>query len=224
MGRKLPSPKAPIATPVPVQPPPPQLVPPSLLLPYGGTEQLFPSTTQARARANRCRSSLGKLEVAESIGLSSFVDALAGARTRIWVLDRFYFKRDGDGPPCAADLLLGVGRLRRGVDVRILTSNKNNVGEEYVSGFLRQLSVWCVEGDVEPPEAEVIHWTLGQKGAPEVHDRFAIVDYELWHFGGSVGAVNSGVTAGSRGWSASRTGADSFFLELWEPTSERRRA
>lgn len=34
----------------------------------------------------------------------------------------------------------------------------------------------------------------------DIHDRFAITDDELWHFGSTVGGVSGGLTALSRGW------------------------
>lgn len=34
----------------------------------------------------------------------------------------------------------------------------------------------------------------------EIHDRFVLLDDEIWHFGGTVGGVNLHLTAYSRGW------------------------
>lgn len=34
----------------------------------------------------------------------------------------------------------------------------------------------------------------------EIHDRFVLLDDEIWHFGGAVGGVNLHLTAYSRGW------------------------
>lgn len=34
----------------------------------------------------------------------------------------------------------------------------------------------------------------------EIHDRFAVLDDEIWHFGGTVGGINPQLTAYSRGW------------------------
>ena len=47
------------------------------------------------------------------------------------------------------------------------------------------------------------------------HDRFAIVDTELWQWGANVGATHNQVNAYSRGWCAVRTRAVSFYKELW---------
>jgi hypothetical protein len=53
------------------------------------------------------------------------------------------------------------------------------------------------------------------KSVLELHDRFAIVDSELWHFGATVGGAHPSVNAFSRGWDANKTGAIAFFEELW---------
>lgn len=49
-----------------------------------------------------------------------------------------------------------------------------------------------------------------------VHDRFAIIDDELWHFGGTVGGFHTKVSAASRGWRASDHGAIDFFKMAWD--------
>ena len=50
---------------------------------------------------------------------------------------------------------------------------------------------------------------------PFLHDRFAIVDDDLWHFGSTVGGGHPGLTAASGPWSASDTRAAEFFEECW---------
>ena len=48
-----------------------------------------------------------------------------------------------------------------------------------------------------------------------VHDRFAIVDEVLWHFGSDVGGRDPNLNAVSFGWDATQTRATSFFEDLW---------
>lgn len=48
-----------------------------------------------------------------------------------------------------------------------------------------------------------------------IHDRFAIIDDELWHFGGTVGGFHASVSAASRGWRASDHRAIEFFEMAW---------
>ena len=62
-----------------------------------------------------------------------------------------------------------------------------------------------------------VRWktTLKASRVLGVHDRFAIIDDELWHFGATVGGSHRSVTAYSRGWSAQATRAGEFFEEAW---------
>lgn len=55
-------------------------------------------------------------------------------------------------------------------------------------------------------------------GSALPHDRFALLDGTLWHWGATVGGGFSGLNACSFGWSAKRTGAAVWFKELWERT------
>lgn len=56
-------------------------------------------------------------------------------------------------------------------------------------------------------------WTKGER--PHIHDRFAVTDDELWHFGGTVGGLQQDLTAVSRGWDAKSRRFFRFFDEVW---------
>ncbi|MCY4486025.1 MAG: hypothetical protein OXF11_02785 [Deltaproteobacteria bacterium] len=62
-----------------------------------------------------------------------------------------------------------------------------------------------------------VRWssTLDRHRFPFLHDRFAIVDGALWHFGATVGGGHPGVTAASGPWSEAETRARHFFEECW---------
>jgi hypothetical protein len=53
--------------------------------------------------------------------------------------------------------------------------------------------------------------TLNPMMSPHVHDRFALTDEELWHFGSTVGGAYQGHTALSRGW----LGQDGDFIKFF---------
>lgn len=187
---------------------------PLLLLPFGGLEKAFPSVEGYWARSNKYSGQCDGAELSIKVGLECFREALQKATIRIWILDRFFFERDSK-TPCAADTLLSARYLKRGVSIRILTSEKNNFGEGFVEAFLEQLTKLC-ENNVKLTASDILRIDLGKADRPQVHDRFAILDGELWHFGGSVGALNRGLTAASRGWCATASGAESFFEALWD--------
>ncbi len=56
---------------------------------------------------------------------------------------------------------------------------------------------------------------------PFVHDRFAVVDDELWHFGATVGGLHHSVNAVTRGWSATAVKAVQIFGEVWGQPARR---
>lgn len=58
---------------------------------------------------------------------------------------------------------------------------------------------------------------------PFVHDRFAVVDDELWHFGATVGGLHHKVNAATRGWDAVSAQAERFFNEVWRQRADRSR-
>jgi hypothetical protein len=59
-----------------------------------------------------------------------------------------------------------------------------------------------------------VQFTL-ESAFPYVHDRFAIIDDELWHFGATVGGLHERVNAATRGWVADEHCAAGFFEQAW---------
>lgn len=60
-----------------------------------------------------------------------------------------------------------------------------------------------------------IRFTLNTE-FPYIHDRFAIIDNELWHFGATVGGLHNKVNAATRGWDADFHDAIRFFEIVWK--------
>lgn len=56
---------------------------------------------------------------------------------------------------------------------------------------------------------------LPSKGI-EVHDRFAIMDGEIWHCGAAVGGMHGSLSAVSRGWEDIENRMAKFFMEKGE--------
>ncbi|MBS0907879.1 hypothetical protein JK229_22600 [Pantoea dispersa] len=67
---------------------------------------------------------------------------------------------------------------------------------------------------LSPPITIELSFTL--KDADCLHDRFAIIDNELWHFGATVGGFHRDVNAVSRGWNAEAHDAVQFFETVWK--------
>ena len=74
---------------------------------------------------------------------------------------------------------------------------------------LQSISIFC-RNDVdelhelnnkrEKTEFNIAIYQIPELPLYEIHDRFAVLDDEIWHFGGTVGGINPQLTAYSRGW------------------------
>jgi hypothetical protein len=56
-----------------------------------------------------------------------------------------------------------------------------------------------------------------------MHDRFSIIDNELWHFGATVGGLHHLVNAATRGWNAEAHDAVRFFNDAWDGDEDAQR-
>jgi len=101
-------------------------------------------------------------------------------------------------------------------DIRILTKQHDEVTEDELELFKDQAEMINLKRSRQPVKCSIqINTRLKQK-FDYIHDRFAIVDDELWHFGATVGGFHSSVNAASRGWDAEELGAIKFFEMVWD--------
>lgn len=148
-----------------------------------------------------------------------FMTAIRSARDRVWLIDGFLLKVDDRARGSFSSVFGAVLRQTSAQSVRLLTSNK--AGHEDQIKQLRTLQ----DERRAPPRNEpfTIDIRLVREGRSNVrlpHDRFAIVDDELWHWGANIGGTHHEVNAYSRGWSARDTGAADYFERLWTKTVE----
>ena len=140
--------------------------------------------------------------------LITFESAVVQAEMHILVLDRHFDKIGAKvlGPP------LEFSQAR---DVRLLTGG-GDVSEEEREGLRKKFTDYRNLNRVDSRQV-AIQWraTLDKSTFPFLHDRFAIVDGALWHFGSTVGGGHPGLTAASGPWSATKTRAKEFFEECW---------
>jgi hypothetical protein len=145
----------------------------------------------------------------ESMVLASidFRLALRSAK-RLWILDNYF--DDKYGADFLADALLD-SRLE---ELRII--GMTNINESQAKQRLEDL-LEILELNAEG-YVPVVEWRQSSTRESEVaiHDRFAVIDDELWHFGSTVGGAHRSINAYSRGWNATTTGAIEFFNELWK--------
>jgi len=143
-----------------------------------------------------------------------FISVVRSARERIWLIDGYLLKVDGRAKACFVDVFERALGETGAWDVRFLTSGKEGHGDQI--DFLRALQ----DQRRAPPRNEgfVLNVRFVRDGKVRVrlpHDRFAIIDDELWHWGANVGGTHHEVNAFSRGWSADETQAVGYFERLW---------
>ncbi len=177
----------------------------------GGSDSVaFPRLTAIKARRAACPPE----------ALTAFVDAAWMALDRILVLDDFLFKaQEGQSNQSRYDQILSW--LPDGLvanEIRFLTNAHGDRAEQAAIRKLLSDRVQTINQRA-PRRAGVakieIRFSLG-KEFPYVHDRFAIIDNELWHFGATVGGLHSLVNAATRGWDAVTHDAVRFFNDAWK--------
>ena len=189
---------------------PQQLGTPQLLWPsirYGQQVEnhdvsCFPSIEDVRGRYD------ARQNVRIVLKLAAFETALITASVRILVLDP-HFDEIG------VNVLAPTLPSSQAADIRLLTGR--GVANENEKDRLRKmLTQYRNSGRVDAHPVEV-RWsaTLDRRLFPFLHDRFAIVDEGLWHFGSTVGGGHPGLTAVSGPWPAAGTRATEFFDECW---------
>ena len=140
--------------------------------------------------------------------LVAFEVAIESALARVLVLDP-HFDEVGLN-------VLGPALSRsQAMDVRLLTG-RSDIDDQDRERRRKTLERH-VNSNRSGPGGVEIQWRakLDKHSFPFLHDRFAIVDANLWHFGSTAGGGHPGLTAASGPWPASDTRAVEFFEECW---------
>lgn len=183
----------------------------------GSDSATFPSLTAIKARR----------AARPPEALAAFVEAASMAQDRILVLDDFLFKPQEDQSQQSRyeQILLWLPDGLVANDIRFLTNAHEDQAEQ---DAIQKLFNECVAAINQraPRRAGAakieIRFSLGSK-FPYVHDRFAIIDNELWHFGATVGGLHSLVNAATRGWDAEAHDAVRFFNDAWDGDGDAQR-
>ena len=182
---------------------PPRLLWPSIMYTNAGVSSKdaprFPTEQDVR---NRYRES----ERGNAMRLVAFETAVIEARQRLLVLDP-HFDRVG------VRALQGALEYSQADEIRFLT------------GQTADMTTWRRELELQinqnRTDHRVVQWRkLRRKSFPFLHDRFAVVDDALWHFGATIGGGHSGVNAASGPWPAADARAVDFFAECWRVCDE----
>jgi len=183
----------------------------------GPDSSVFPSLDAIRARRG----------ARPPEALEAFIEAAWAARDRILVLDDFLFKpKEEQSQQSRYEQVLAwlIDDLIAN-DIRFLTNAHEDAAEH--AAIRKLFNQRVAEINRRAPRragaARIeIRFSLGSR-FPYVHDRFAIIDSELWHFGATVGGLHSLVNAATRGWDADAHEAVRFFDVAWAGVDDAQR-
>ena len=148
---------------------------------------------------------------------NQFQDAMLNAQNHIFIIDSYILKPSSEH----SDFLIHFKtciELTEAKLVRIISSKPKNYVEQFNKYNSIEQEKRRVNGQKRDFEISCKYIKKSTFRMP--HDRFAIVDDELWHWGANVGGTHHEVNAFSRGWSAARTNAHEFFNTLWANAEE----
>lgn len=173
----------------------------------GGGENRFPTSGEA----------WGRKYSGNPAPLKEFGDAVAAAQERVWIVDEYLLIPDNGNPTERIDQILKwLPFWLAASDIRLLTKQHQEVDEADLKKFQKRAQEISNHAARREKECSIdVRTHLTHQNCNFMHDRFAIIDDELWHFGGTAGGFQSTVSAASRGWRAADHGAISFFEEIW---------
>ncbi len=154
--------------------------------------------------------------------MNAFRDAVMRAVERVWVVDE-YFLVSVNGARADARIRRILEWLHDGLvasDIRILTKKNQEVTEDMLRLFEDREAQVNASQARRSKQCCIQVCTRLTERFNFMHDRFAIVDDELWHFGATVGGFHTSVNAASRGWDAVDSGAITFFELAWNKCKE----
>lgn len=180
----------------------------------GDNSSLFPDTNQIYSRR--------KASNTHDFLIDVFFEAIANALERVLIVDNYFFKPHegkGDNEDEKLDdridiLLLPMeSRSFQASEVKILSGcNADETQESLQTKLQSRANRISQKRPIGNSSLSIEFKTLPDR---LIHDRFAIIDDELWHFGGTVGGFEKQFSVASRGWRASEYGADALFHNIW---------
>lgn len=180
---------------------------------YGDQPQLNADSTRfPELRAIKARNNAKSVEP-----LVEFVKAAQEALDRILILDEYLFKPpEGTFQIRVKQVLSWFPNSLVAKNVRVLTASigDSDTETDIIKRFEERATQINRAGPYNSGHVIEVQFTL-KKNFPYIHDRFAIIDDELWHFGATVGGLHEHVNAATRGWAADDHNALAFFETAW---------
>jgi len=160
--------------------------------------------------------------------LAEFVAEVRQARDRVFILDDFLFN-EGDTENLDDRLDQILAWFPNGFsapDVRLLTTSRSKIVDRQIRERIADHET-AINQNPYVKVSITPNFNL-KTNFNYIHDRFAIIDNDLWHFGSTVGGLHWRLSAATRGWPAEDHGAVQFFDDVWtecargEPSPKRR--
>lgn len=145
-----------------------------------------------------------------------FVEAVQRAARRVWIIDPYFLDFNSshlhqyDIEPAEFYETLFESCT---CDSRIICSatESSKQQRQRLQSLLQKPASGYTAYSAQLPQIKFFN-----KRVPDFHDRFAIVDDKLWHFGANVAGTHKDINCFSRGWSARSTGAHDLFEKCWQ--------
>lgn len=185
--------------------------------PFPAREILLSGLDSWQNRFPNSSEAWGRKKSTNPVPLHAFCKAVSEAQDRVWIVDDYLFQLDSGSLAERIEQILEWLPLGLAAsNIRFLTRRTQEVDESVLKKFQQRVK----EINNHPARREKlcnieIKLHLSDRNCRFIHDRFAIIDDELWHFGATVGGLHASVSAASRGWRAADHGAIEFFEEIW---------
>jgi hypothetical protein len=179
---------------------------------HGKSRSCFPTCGELSAQRSFLKNEFHRNSMINAIE-ESFLYSILESEERLWIIDPYFFEIICKGISVSyADVILEMLEQidSKYLDIRILSSS-NEI----------DLDAWQARSDKVLSSKNFAIDIHLIRSFP-IHDRFVIVDNELWHFGGSIGLLLPSLNAVSRGWDIYNTRAIEFFEELWNQYTDRK--
>ncbi|MFQ2340854.1 hypothetical protein ACK317_01670 [Aeromonas dhakensis] len=159
----------------------------------------------------------------DDVGIvKEFENAISTAQ-RVWIIDKHLFSEDGKNPSHSRRIKKVVNWFLTNhiQTIRVLTGHHDDQAE--IENEFKELEYFIIDSRTKVDAPLKVEISFSLKDFDYIHDRFAIIDEELWHFGATVGGFHRDVNAASRGWSADAHKAVQFFDTAWKMANANRK-
>ncbi|QTA85897.1 hypothetical protein [Desulfonema magnum] len=148
--------------------------------------------------------------------LVPFLEAIRKAESRLWIIDKNFLQKKKPSGQNGIDTICEAVAVSNVEDIKIIAmpgGSKRATAEDEVKRLKNARKDHKAVAESLP--IAICTNLVNKRMSSLIHDRFAIVDNVLWHFGSDVGGRDAALNAVSLGWNAGDTNAGDFFTKLW---------